>query len=387
MIDFTVVGRRLREAMAKRGVTRAFLAERARVSEEVLAHLEVGETVRISTAALARLEEQLKLPPVSLWSSSAQEAFDLSLHFRHATVPDFFHADEEAAREALWLARDIEGLGDLLGWTPPLAIRAWFPPAPVGHSPKDDGYARAQRLRDVLHQTGWLISQNAPLPDPLETLVENAFGVPVLERSLQTSRVLAVTVKDRQSGLCAILLNTANTWGSHSLRRRVDIAHEIAHVLFDEPREDIGFWIDRVDDKEKEGRNQTGDPVEKRARAFAAEFLLPRLGLRQLLGPAQVRARTVSDAVDLVQRAREYFKTTIEIAAYHLENLGYIEPYLHEEILRTVPTLAVEEQARRETLLERLTREAADKCIISGMRAREFLGISAWDELPWSAKQ
>ncbi|KYF53712.1 hypothetical protein BE04_03840 [Sorangium cellulosum] len=388
MVDFAAVGRRLREARETHHVERATLARDASVPEDVLARLEAGEAVPISTAALARVERRLKLSPTALWADTPHEEIALSFHFRHASVPDFFHADEDAAREALTIARDVEGLEERLDRPAPLKRVHWFREAPVGHNASADGYARAWRLRDILHQKNFLDSPTSPLPDPLETLVEEAFGVPVIEKPLHSPSVLAVTVKDRASGLAAILLNTAAKGGLQPLRRRVDLAHEICHLLFDEPRDDIGLWIDVAEDQEEDAPRRQGDAVEKRARAFAAELLLPKLGLHRLLGRPQVRARELKPAVELVQRAREHYGTTIELTSYHLYNVGYIEKYLLEEILaeiqKTVPLLSHAAPSAREALLSRRVREALSAGLISAMRARELLELSAWDELPWN---
>lgn len=388
MVDFAALGRRLRAAREASHVERAALARDARVPEDVLARLEAGDPAPISTAALARVARRLKLSPTALWAAgSPQEDAALSLHFRHASVPDFFHGDEAAAREALAIARDVEGLEERLGRPAPLKRADWFREASVGHNASADGYERARRLRDILHQKGWLDSPTAPLPDPLEILVEDAFGVPVIERPLLAPSVLAVTVKDRVSGLAAVLLNTATEWGYQPLRRRVDLAHEICHLLFDEPREDIGLWIDVSEGQDEDAPRQRDDLVEKRARAFAAELLLPKLGLQKLLGRPELRVREPKTAVDLVQRAREHYKTTIELTSYHLHNLGYIEKYLHEEIQKTAPPLSLSAPAARESLLARRVREALSAGLISAMRARELLGLSAWDDLPWNPAQ
>ena len=387
MVDFATVGRRLRTALEVNRVDLATVARDARVPQDVLARLEAGEAAPISTAALARVAHRLKLSPTALWSP-AEEDFEVSLQFRHATIPDFFHADEVVAREALGVARDVEGLEDLLGRPAPLKRADWFRPVAVGHDPTAEGYRLARRLREILHQTSWLTSLTAPLTDPLEVIVEEAFGVPVLEKPLQTSSVLAVTVKDRSRGLAAILLNTASEWGARPLRRRVDLAHEIAHLLYDEPRADIGLWIDEIDDQDREAPKQQGDPHERRARAFAAELLLPRLGLHELFGrPQESVARSLTPAIELVQRARQHFKTTIELTSYHLENNGYIPAYLHDDIVKATPPFPMETPAARESLLPRRVREALSAGLISSMRARELLGLCAWDDLPWSASQ
>ncbi|MGK4004474.1 ImmA/IrrE family metallo-endopeptidase [Sorangium sp. So ce1036] len=55
----------------------------------------------------------------------------------------------------------------------------------------------------------------------------------------------------------------------------VDLAHELGHILFDPPQGEIHLVVDQEDDVGKGVRH-----VEQRARAFAAELLMPAEGLR-----------------------------------------------------------------------------------------------------------
>lgn len=385
MIELPKVARRLREARNALDIDLDVLARDARVPREVLAGLERGEAVRVSTAALARVARRLSLPPTALLSLDDAPEAPLSLYFRHASVPDFFHEDEAAARKAVLLARTIEGLDDLLDRRDPL--RKWFAPKAVGHVPFEDGYARARRVREILHQRGHLPSVTAPLPDPLETLVEDAFGVPVLDEKLATTSVLAFTAKDQATGVAAIVLNQSSRWASNPFRRRVDVAHELGHTLFDTREEPIALWIDR---EEKPGKASLGlppeDPVEQRAKAFAAELLIPMMGLRELLGPRPSVRASREQAIDRARRTREHFLTPIELTVHHLANHGYLPEYLHEEIVTIAPGPATIAPARRQGMLRRRVQEARAAGRISAMRARELLGLTAWDPLPWGVE-
>ena len=109
------VGERLRRALVAKPTDRGVLATSARIPELELAALERGEATKVSTGALARLARELSLPPTALWSEDPQTDIELSLRFRHASVPDFFHADESVARRAILDARKLAELDALLG--------------------------------------------------------------------------------------------------------------------------------------------------------------------------------------------------------------------------------------------------------------------------------
>lgn len=92
----------------------------------------------------------------------------------------------------------------------------------------------------------------------------------------------------------------------HPMRQRSTLAHELAHVLFED-------WTSAtVKEWSKPG------PEEERCRAFARHLLVPTDGVREVLGDQQnVTFATLSD---VVQR----FLVSPAIAAIALEQAGYI---------------------------------------------------------------
>ncbi|MBS0602652.1 MAG: ImmA/IrrE family metallo-endopeptidase [Proteobacteria bacterium] len=89
----------------------------------------------------------------------------------------------------------------------------------------------------------------------------------------------------------AIFMNTSPEWRSQGVRRRASLAHEICHLLFDRKSalpvaEVLGGAVDPI--------------AEQRARAFAAELLLPR-----------------TEAHATVQRANELIPACDELAAHY----------------------------------------------------------------------
>jgi len=360
-MDFDV-GHRIAETRKRAGVSLDELARRARVPTAALTALEMGQPANLSTAAVARLARELDVD-VSDWLGPPVQPSEPSLFFRQAGVPDFFDVDRASVVQALRYARSIATVDELLGHS---YKRTEFAPVEVGSDrPYEQGYSLARRLRQALGR----------LVEPLESIsaiIEDEFGVPVFAYPLHASHLIALTAKERTSNLAAVIVNR-NFPGS----RRVDLAHELAHVLFDAPLQDIDYWLD-LDILEHDSR------IEQRAKAFAAEFLIPRAGLVQNFGPAQDRGEkrnSLAASLDLARRVGAHFRTPPELTANHLVNHSYIAEELREEVGESVTVPPFTGPPRIEMLHRRLA-EALGAGLITQMRARELLGLSARDPLP-----
>jgi Zn-dependent peptidase ImmA (M78 family) len=129
---------------------------------------------------------------------------------------------------------------------------------------------------------------------------------------------------------------------------------------------------------------------EQRARAFAAELLMPAEGLRRLLGQPQY-VMGMAEAMDLVERTRTEFLTPIEIAVNHLVNREYVWSEVREALIEKARrgessgdrcATGPNEPSAKPDLLEQRVVEALNRDLITQGRARELLGLSAWDDLP-----
>jgi Zn-dependent peptidase ImmA (M78 family)/transcriptional regulator with XRE-family HTH domain len=361
-MDFAI-GLRIAETRKRAGLALDELARRARVPASALIALENGQAADLSTAAIARMARELDVD-VSDWVGPPVHASQPSLFFRQAGVPDFFAVDREIVVKALRDARSIAIVDDFLGRK---YLRAEFTSVDVGAVPFEQGYELARRVRQALG-----------LPfEPLGSIseiIEERFGVPVFASPLHAAHLVALTAKERTSSLAAVIVN-ANFPGS----RRVDLAHELAHVLFDEPRQDIDYWLDLENDHERETSRS-----EQRAKAFAAEFLIPRHGLIKTFGHAHERVQTRSsldESKDLARRVGDHFRAPPELTTNHLVNNMYIAESLREEVWKSVVGPQVSLPIRNQMLHRRLT-EALGAGMITQMRARELLGLSARDPLP-----
>lgn len=125
------------------------------------------------------------------------------------------------------------------------------------------GYVLAEYARSFIgNADGPLLS--------LRGLCEETLGIPLIQANLG-DQIAGVTVEVDNAR--AIVLNSGGAFSV--LVRRVTIAHELGHLLFD-PVERLGVLrVDSLDDVERTA-GQLSDPVEQRANAFAVELLAPQ---------------------------------------------------------------------------------------------------------------
>jgi Zn-dependent peptidase ImmA (M78 family) len=157
-----------------------------------------------------------------------------------------------------------------------------------------------------------------PLGD-LVALIEQATGIDVAVLDVGPDEH-GLTMSDPARG--AVFIAVART--SNPMRQRSTLAHELAHVLFDDwTTEGAPFTLG------------TRSPEEIRADAFARHLLVPVDGLRELLGPRTSAGPAVLSAV--VQR----FLVSPAIAAIALHQAGHIDEATKDSWLPlTTPQLA-----------------------------------------------
>lgn len=140
-----------------------------------------------------------------------------------------------------------------------------------------------------------------PLGD-LVAIIEQATGIDVAVLDVGPDEH-GLTMRDPDRG--AVFIGVART--RHPMRQRSTLAHELAHVLFED-------WI-----SDDAGKRSDQTPEEDRCRAFARHLLIPVEGLRELLGDA--KSVTLATLSAVVQR----FLVSPAIASIALEQAGYID--------------------------------------------------------------
>lgn len=166
----------------------------------------------------------------------------------------------------------------------------------VDEPPFAQGHALAGWLRNqqgVVHPNGRV--------DPDAVLL--SWCVPVVYVDLDLADIDAIGCWGPKHGP-AVLLNAAPGYRGSPARRRATLAHEICHLLVD--RSSSLPLVEVLG-------GRTAEHVEKRARAFAAELLLPR----HIAGDVLLIA---GDSESAVRSLRSRFGVSSELVAWQVKN-------------------------------------------------------------------
>ena len=353
------------------------LARRSGVPLPVLTALEQGQP-GVTTTQLDDVAGALSLDPAALLNGREIPRPVPSVFLRHAPMQDFDDRDAAVLDEALEQGHSLARLRSLLD-EPVSALQAGTftqreAAADRPKAPAQDGHRLAQEVRR------WLGNAAEPLGDA-RALIEARFGVAVLVRTLASSRVTAAGV--RAGTEAAIVLSARDAQrASNPLLARVYLAHELCHVLFDPSPGGLHIVVDVFTDRKKLA-------AEQRARAFAAELLLPQEGLTRMFGEPRAVDRP-SAALDLVTQARGQFGTPHEIAANQLCNLRFIDLSLREWLEAEGTTFAgappettLPEGGAPSRLLADHVEQAHGEGILTDGEAKVILGIDRLAPLPW----
>ena len=178
----------------------------------------------------------------------------------------------------------------------------------------------------------------------MRELVEHRLGIPIVQVELPND-IAGATIST--SGHRGIVLNTkganTNVW-----IRRTTLAHELAHILFDPETRLSSVRVDSYEQMERNTKDVTPslDDVERRANAFAVEFLAPQEAVRLLVPDV---AQVSGEAVGMVQSR---FGIGRAAARFHVGNAWYQQADLPpESSIHATPT---HEQQAAEDFTQRL---------------------------------
>jgi Zn-dependent peptidase ImmA (M78 family) len=208
--------------------------------------------------------------------------------------------------------------------------RLSFPPEPCDlrgdDAPARHGYRLARRVRERL---GLGVE---PVTD-LRAVLEEQLGVRVERLRFAGAGTSAAAVLDHRRAAAVILLDPSSTAFKQNPRvLRVAMAHELCHLLFDPPQgHGVGLSLDLAADAADEAGTPRAptdaqEALEKRARAFAAELLLPAEALSAMVAASSAKAgRAPLSHRALIAQAADRFDTPREIAFWHIRNTQHIE--------------------------------------------------------------
>lgn len=308
-MDPAVLGSRIRGARVAARLTQEDLATAMEIPRSAVSELENGHR-GVSAAELFAAARHLgqsldyfvseEVPPLLPTDEFPVWFRSLELSAEDAAVVRAF---EERCRDYIWLEEELE--------------------APHLPSPKREAYLLPRSRQEARQQGERLASEERrrlglgtdPLQDPF-AIVESQ-GVRLILMPLETQNVSGIAHSSPECGEC-ILVNTR----MHQHRRAFDLLHEYAHVLVD----GIAGWraFGSVDVED--------DLIERRADAFAKDFLLPGEGVIFYLETRGVRA---GEATFLdVFYVMHAFGSSYQATLHRLEELGYLTEH-HVRAYRT----------------------------------------------------
>lgn len=314
----------IRTLRVLRGFSLTDLAERAAISTEQLRALEAGHreadletVVRLSLlfgvdpralqeGTIQRPESSPQAGRVFLFSGDTDS-------FRTADLRVFSRGLQHGRFYVTQTEQGAHGLQRRLRLSPVQ------PAGPDNADAARQGHRLAQMLRLLLQQHG------APIFD-LRQLVEEQLGIVVSVAHMVTRGLRAGAVLDLQRAGAAMLLRARP---QRAALRRVEMAHELCHLLFDPlgGEDHVQLTVDTAAED-----RPSASLLEARARGFAAELLLPRAGLLELLGPP--RRHHTDGAEQVITHAQEHFGTPRQLTVNHLANTGYFDETTRYRLLR-----------------------------------------------------
>lgn len=321
----------LRALRELRGLTLASLAREAELPLSALEEAEAGGYSAEVIEGLSRyyqLDADFLIGEDSLQNDATSSVFCYRGDATTFVRDDLLVINRVAQRARIYVGATAEGKEGL-------RRRRRFEPQPVAGEQTNTEWRQGYRL--ARHVRAALGLDTRPVDD-LGALIVRELGVLIATEGLTDRNYQACAMLDRERSAAAILLSDAPLRDDQStLRQRVFLAHELCHLLFDVTHDEA---ITISADADIEQKSKVG--VERRARAFAAELLIPRDGLVERLG--EPRLRRGDQTVALVEDVRRVFGVPWQTAVNHLKNMGYLD---YDTRIRLV-----EEQAHRGTAPE-----------------------------------
>lgn len=327
-----------------------------------------------------------------------QPGATLAFRSRDAEWAALSDADLRACEVALHAGRSLLEANERLGR--PRARRWTLEASAPGAQVEAEVRAQARAVRELLGNAEGRLPDLLGVYETLDVVVTaHPFEAPDIE-------AVAVIEAGGAAGAAVLVSPTAHAW-RNALRRRVLLAHELCHVLFDRASEGTEAIVDFDAEALAESDTTEGKPSrylpqslprERRARAFAAEFLMPTAALHTLLGPPR-GVHDFTDCARMVDAVRDHFETPLEIALNQLWNRRYLsQPHgfgAEDGRLNLLNYLRWRLGGAAGTrpgspppldLLARRVQEVwyAGRC--SDGEARRWLGLSPYDALPFAPK-
>jgi Zn-dependent peptidase ImmA (M78 family)/transcriptional regulator with XRE-family HTH domain len=296
-----LIGRNLKLAREMAGLSQAEFSDKLRVSRATLSGFENGH-VAIDSAKLLLAAQILGRPPADFFTEHEEE---LSLLYRAAeeVVPSV-----EIRSRFRILCQGYKELEIIIGVADAILPPPEYPFLPPFQSrPIHFAEQVAQSERERLG-----LSQIDAIPNIFKLLDTN--GVRVFALPIDQGGVFGLSAFSPHYGPC-VLVNNINT----TERCAFTLAHEYGHLLM---HRKLYVHRDPAKHRDKE--------VEDMADAFAANFLVPEAGLRDVyaksVGTKEVRSE---DVIFL----KHHFRVSFKVMARRLRDTKLVTETVHTELL------------------------------------------------------
>lgn len=299
-MDLTVLGSRIRNARSAAGITQDALSELLGIPRSAVSEIENGRR-GLSAGELIATSKHLRRSLdyfVADPAGSSPSADDFAVRFRSLQLQS---EDAESVFRFEERCRDYNWLEDILA-----VPRLTQPPSYARPHPRTLAEAQQQGEDLADQERNRLTLGSDPVRDPFH--VVESQGVRVILTKLLTPHVSGIFHYDGELGAC-ILVNTA----FDKNRRAYDLLHEYCHVLTD--RLAGSHRTDEADNSR--------DPIERRANAFAAAFLLPRDGVERFLETRGIARGNFAEFEDIFY-VMVAFGASLSATVYRLKELNFL---------------------------------------------------------------
>jgi len=298
-----MLAEKLKKAREALGLTQLEAAKKVELSRTALALVESGKRA-LEAIELSRLVELYELTFRDLFAESASTQDPLQVLFRASAVMEQDLGSKRQVLHARKLAKEVSFYEGMTGGG---AASAGFRGYEVA-LPNGKGEAIEQGMDLATKERARFGLGNQPVWELPEILRRD--GIRVAEVRLPKA-VSGLTLRLEEGG-ALIIVNR-----DHVMERRLfSYAHELCHVVADRGRSAV-----------VSGEQDKKDPMETRADVFAADFLMPREGikdfLRSTLGPSYKGSLAEKHWPEAAQLAR-YFAVSFQAAVFRLRNLDII---------------------------------------------------------------
>lgn len=301
-----IIGRNLKTARELVGLSQEVLADKLGISRATLSAIENGHVAIDSTKLL--LAARFLGRPVSDFFTEKVEA--LTLLYRaaaDATAPSHVLTHFERFCKAYRELEDLVGLADTL-----------LPPPDYSQSPgvQSKPFQLAVQLAYSERERMGL-GQRDPIENILKLLDDQ--GVRIFRYTLEDVDVYGLSAFSSEYGPC-ILVNKANT-----VERQIfSVAHEYCHLLMHRQ-----FYKS----PEPSAALEKDHEMEQTANTFAANFLVPEMGLREMFSRDVGQKKVTLEDIVFLKRS---FRVSAEVMVRRLADLGLLSKVEADRLLEEI---------------------------------------------------